>query len=117
MITNSSLTIYHKSGLDVATHYEKWTRYNYDKVWFISSIGANISQGYNSADDVEIRIPYNENNNLNINNFAVGDIIVKGTINQDIDTQKDLSNYQIFNITSIINNDFGNNKHIHLGGK
>ena len=117
MITNTSLTIYHKSGLDVATHYEIWTRYNYNKVWFSSSKGANISQGYNSTDNVEIRIPYNENDNLNVNNFAVGDIIVKGTINQDITTQKDLSNYQIFNITSIKNNDFGNNQHIHLVGE
>ena len=32
-------------------------------------------------------------------------------------TQQDLENYQIYNITSINNNNFGNNQHIHLGGK
>ena len=115
MITNSSLTIYHYDGLDVATHFEKWTRYNYDKVWYFGGKGASINKGYDNANDVEIRIPYD--NNLNIANFSIGDIVVKGTLNFDIQTQKDLSNYEIYNITSIKNNNFGNNPHIHIGGK
>lgn len=118
MIINSSLTIYHKEdGLDVATHFEKWTRYNYEKVWFFGGKGASISKGYDNANDVEIRLPYESNKNLDINNFKIGDIIVKGTLTQDIQTQNDLSNYEIYNITSINNNNFGNNQHIHLGGK
>ena len=114
MITNSSLTIYHKDGLDVSTHLEKWTRYNYDKVWFFGGKGASINKGYDNANDVEIRIPYG---NLDITKFALGDIIVKGTLDFDINTQKDLKNYDIYNITSIKNNIFGNNPHIHIGGK
>lgn len=117
MITNSSLTVYHKDGLDVATHFEKWTRYNYDKVWFFGGKGAGINKGYDNANDVQVRIPYDQNNGLNINNFAIGDIIVQGTLDIDIETQEDLSNYEIYNITSINNNNFGNNQHIHLGGK
>lgn len=117
MITNSSLTVYHKDGLDVATSFEKWTRYNYDNVWFFGGKGAGINKGYDNANDVEIRIPYNQNNNLDINNFAIGDIIVQGTLETDIGTQQDLENYLIYNITSINNNNFGNNQHIHLGGK
>lgn len=116
MITNSSLTIYHKSGLDVATHFEKWERYNYDKVWFFGGKGASINKGYDNANDVEIRIPYGENADLDINNFAIGDIIVQGTLNTDIETQDDLKDYLIYNITSIKNNTFGT-EHIHLGGK
>lgn len=116
MITNSSLTIYHKDGLDVATHLEKWTRYNYDKVWYFGGKGASINKGYDNANDVEIRIPYKQNT-LNITNFAIGDIIVKGTLDFDINKQKDLINYDIYNITSIKNNNFGNNPHIHIGGK
>ena len=101
MITNSGLTIYHYAGLDVATHFEKWVRYNYD-----------------NANDVQIRIPYEKNENLNIENFKIGDIIVKGIIDVDIERQQDLdNNYEIYNITSIRNNDFGNNKHIYIGGK
>ena len=114
MITNSSLTIYHKDGLDVSTHLEKWTRYNYDKVWYFGGKGASINKGYDNANDVEIRIPYG---NLDITKFALGDIIVKGTLDFDINTQKDLKNYDIYNITSIKNNTFGNNPHIHIGGK
>ena len=114
MITNSSLTIYHKDGLDVSTNLEKWTRYNYDKVWYFSGRGASINKGYDNANDVEIRIPYGD---LDITKFALGDIIVKGTLDFDINTQKDLKNYEIYNITSIKNNTFGNNPHIHIGGK
>ena len=117
MITNSSLTIYHKNGLDLTTHLEKWDRYNYDKVWFFGGKGAGINKGYDNANDVQIRIPYDKNSGLNINNFAIGDIIVQGTLDQDINTQQDLSNYMVYNITSINNNNFGINQHIHLGGK
>lgn len=117
MITNSCLTIYHYSGLDVSTHFEKWTRYNYDKVWFFGGKGAGINKGYEGANDVEIRIPYDQNSNLDINNFAIGDIIVQGRIETDITKQDDLKDYLIYNITSINNNDFGHNQHIHLGGK
>jgi hypothetical protein len=117
MITNSSVTIYHMSGLDTSTHLEKWTRYNYSKVWFFGGKGAGINKGYDNANDVEIRLPYDSNSNLDITNFAIGDIIVQGTLETDISTQDDLSSYQIYNITSIKNNNFGNSQHIHLGGK
>ena len=113
MITNSSVTIYHKS-LDATTHDEVWTRYNYDNAWFFGGKGANINKGYDNANDVEIRLPYNKNS-LDINNFAIGDIIVKGALTTNIETQDDLPDF--YNITSINNNNFGNNQHIHLGGK
>lgn len=117
MITNGSVTIYHKSGLDVSTRLEKWTRYNYDSVWFFGGKGAGINKGYDNANDFSCRLPYDSNSNLNIGNFAIGDIVVQGTLDIDIDTQQDLSNYQVFNITSITNNTFGNNPHIYIGGK
>ena len=115
MITNSSVTIYHK-GFDTTTKLEIWTRHNYDKVWFFGGKGAGINKGYDNANNVQVRIPYNQNI-VDINDFAIGDIIVQGTLNQDIETQEDLSNYLIYNITSINNNNFGNSQHIHLGGK
>ena len=117
MITNSSLTIYHQNGLDLTTHLEKWERHNYSNVWFFGGKGAGINKGYDNANDVQIRIPYSKNSGLNINDFAIGDIIVQGTLDLDINTQQDLSNYLIYNITSINNNNFGINQHIHLGGK
>ena len=117
MITNNSLTIYHLSGLDNETHLEVWTRYNYSKAWIFKTTSGVLNKGYDSANNIEIRLPYNENDNLNISNFAIGDIIVEGTISLNITTQKDLKEYQIFKIESINNNNFGNNQHIHLGGK
>jgi len=116
MICNSSLTTYHK-GFDENTRLEKWTRHNYSNVWFFGGKGAGINKGYDDANDVEVRIPYDQNSGLNIEDFAIGDILVQGTLETDITTQQDLSNYLIYNIRSINNNDFGNNQHIHLGGK
>jgi hypothetical protein len=113
MITNSSVTIYHKS---IRNHLERWTRYNYENVWFFGGKGAGINKGYADANDVDVRIPYSKNE-ININNFAIGDIIVQGTINFDITSQQVLKNYQVYNITSINNNNFGNNPHVHIGGK
>lgn len=117
MICNSSLTVYHQNGLDVTTHLETWTRHNYSNVWFFGGQGAGINKGYDEANDVQVRIPYNQNNGLNINDFAIGDILVRGTLDIDIQTPDDLANYLIYNVRSINNNNFGNNQHIHLGGK
>ena len=50
------------------------------------------------------------------NFFKVGDIISIGE-NADIEKQSDLNNIEYYNVTSININDFGNNPHIHLGGK
>ena len=115
MITNTSLTIYHK-GYDETTRLEKWIRFNYKNVWFFGGKGASINKGYDNANDVDIRIPYNENE-IDINNIQIGDILVKGDIATDIITQTDLKDFEIYNITSINNNNFGNNPHIHIGGK
>lgn len=115
MITNASLTHYHKT-LDKTTRLEKWIRYNYENVWWFGGKGSSINKGYENANDVNVRIPYDKND-IDINNLAIGDIIVKGTLNTDITTQQDLKNYEVYNITSINDNNFGINRHIHLGGK
>ena len=116
MITNSKLTIYHKS-LNKQTRLEKWTRFNYNEVWLFGGRGAGINKGYENANNVNIRIPYENNENLDIANFNIGDIIVNGKIDNDIQTSKDLKDYQIYYITSINDNKFGTQPHIHLGGK
>jgi len=116
MICNNSVTIYHMSGLDAITHFEVWTRYNYENAWVFGGKGASINKGYDNANDIEIRLPYSKNDNLDVSNFAIGDIIVVGTLTQSINTQDDLKDYLVYNITSIKNNNFGS-KHIHIGGK
>ena len=115
MIINASLTHYHKT-LDETTRLEKWIRYNYANVWCFGGKGSSINKGYENANDVDIRIPYDKNN-IDISNLAIGDIIIKGTLNTDITTQQELKNYEVYNITSINDNNFGINPHIHLGGQ
>ena len=117
MITNKKVTIYHKAGLDVSTHFEVWARYNYDNVWCFGGKGSGINKGYDNANDIQVRIPYEQNANLSIANFSIGDIVVTDDLNFNITTQQDLANYDTYNITSINNNDFGGTPHIHIGGK
>lgn len=116
MITNSNLTVYHK-GFDSIKRKETWTRYNYNKVWWFGGKGASTNKGYENANDVDVRIAYEYYESLNIGNFEIGDIIVEGSLDLDIDTQQDLKGYKVYNITAINNNTFGNNPHIHLSGK
>jgi len=116
MICNSKLTVYHK-GFDETRHIETWQRFNYENVWFFGGKGASINKGYDNANDVDVRIPYELNEGLDINNFALGDILVQGKLEDDIVRQTDLQDYLFYNITSINNNNFGNSQHIHLGGK
>ena len=117
MLTNSKLTVYHYDGVDEITHNNIWTRYNYDKVWFFGGKGAGLSKGYDNANDVQIRIPYDENTDLDVSKFSIGDILVQGELDEDIQTQQDLEDYLIYNITSITDNTYGRNQHINIGGK
>ena len=117
MITNSSVTVYHRNGLDIPTHNEIWIRYNYSNVWFFGGKGSHINKGYDNANDLNVRIPYGQNTGLSIANFSIGDIVVQGTLSSDITKQQDLDEYLIYNITSINDNNFGNNPHIHIGAK
>lgn len=116
MLVNSDMTLYHKVH-DAETRLEKWERYYIEKVWWYGGKGANTQTGYENANDVQIRIPYEMNENLNIANFNVGDIVCKGNIEKTITSQSDLKEDEYYNITAINNNTFGNNAHIHLGGK
>ena len=113
MLVNSSLTVYHKVS---DNHDYKWVRYNYDNIWWFGGKGASLNKGYENANDVQIRIPYDLNPKLDYNNFGIGDILVKGTIKADITSESDIES-EYYNITSLNNNTFGNNQHIHISGK
>ena len=113
MLVNSSLTVYHKVS---DNHDYKWVRYNYDNIWWFGGKGASLNKGYENANDVQIRVPYDLNPKLDYNNFGIGDIIVKGTIKTDITCENDIES-EYYNITSLNNNTFGNNQHIHISGK
>lgn len=113
MLVNSSLTIYHKVPTD---HDYKWVRHNYAEVWWFGGKGSSTNKGYENANDVQIRIPYDLNPKLDYNDFGIGDILVQGTLKTDIISEEDIQG-EYYNITSLNNNVFGNNKHIHVSGK
>lgn len=112
MLVNSSLTVYHKVEID---HDYKWIKYFYKNIWWFGGKGESTNKGYENANDVQIRIPYDLNSKLDYNNFGIGDILVQGEY-KDITSEEDIQS-EYYNITSLNNNVFGNNKHIHIGGK
>lgn len=113
MITNTDLTVFHKQ-LDPVTRLETWTRYYYSNVWWFAKKGTSLNAGYTVKNDVQIRIPYKLNQDANIFNFSIGDILYKGNLTKTVKTQSDVPN--AYNITSISDNQFGNEPHIHIGG-
>lgn len=112
MLVNSDLTVYHKVE---DNHDYKWVTHYYEKIWWFGGKGASLNKGYENANDVQIRIPYELNPKLDYNNFGIGDILVQGE-HGDITSEEDITS-EYYNITSLNNNVFGNNKHIHVGGK
>lgn len=113
MITNTDLTVFHKE-LDQETRLEKWTRFYYKNVWWFGGKGSSLNAGYQKQNDVQIRIPYQTNENIEFCNFSIGDILYKGNLEKVVETQNDVPN--AYNITSLNDNQFGNEPHIHIGG-
>ena len=113
MITNKSITYYHKR-LNETSKLEEWERFFFSNVWAFGGKGSSVNKGYENANDVDIRIPMEYVKDRSI--FKVGDIVVIGEYG-NISKQSDLSNTEFYNIKSININDFGNNPHVHLGGK
>ena len=113
MITNKTITYYHQT-LNKTTRLPEWKKTIFNKVWLFGGKGSSINKGYENANDVNVRIPMEYITDITI--FTIGDIIAVG-LQDDITKQSDLQDVEFYNVTSINVNDFGNNPHIHLGGK
>lgn len=115
--TNSSMTLYHKR-LNKQTRIDEWDIYQIQNVMWQGGKGASINKGYEKANDISIWIPYNENEKLDTIPFSIGDIIVKGIIEDKITKQSDLK-IDNYNITTLIDNNYGSYdmQHIFLGAK
>lgn len=113
MITNKSITYYHKT-LNGETKLEEWEKTYFPNVWLFGGKGSSINKGYDNANDVDVRIPLDTVQDATM--FKMGDIIAVGNCG-NISRQSDLKNTEFYNVTSININDFGYNPHIHLGGK
>jgi len=110
MITNTSITIYHK----IKGRIEHYERYNYLKVWKFGGHGGSLNKGIVDMNNLTVRIPYADNV-VDSKNIAIGDIIVIGTLDTDITSESELKDY--YTITSINDNQFGGTPHIHIGAK
>ena len=113
MITNTDLTIFHKK-LEPKTRLETWVKYYYPKVWWFDKNGSSLNAGYTNDNDVQIRIPYKSNEDVDISNFSIGDILYRGRFEKNVKNKLDVPNS--YTIISINNNKFGNEPHIHIGG-
>lgn len=113
MITNNSITYYHKI-LNTTTRLEEWSKTIFSDVWVFGGKGSSINFGYENANDINVRIPMEYVSDTSI--FQIGDIIAIGE-QGNITKQSDLNGKEYYNVTSININNFGNNPHIHLGGK
>lgn len=114
MVTNASLTIYHHDKKDARN--PKWVKQGPFKIWWYGGKGASYNKGLENSNDVKIRL-WKDINDLSNLEASVGDILVKGEIDKEISMQSDLKDYETYNIVSIIDNDFGLNKHFHIEGK
>lgn len=117
MKINSSMTLYHKD-YNKKTRLDEWIRYPIENVMWQGGKGASINKGYDKANDITVFIPYNKNKELKNVPFSIGDIIVKEIIEDNITKQSDLK-VNNYNITTIIDNNYGSSemKHIQLGAK
>lgn len=117
MTTNTGMTLYHKR-FNPNTRLDEWDRYSIERVMWQGGKGASINKGYEKANDINIFIPYNENKELSKVPFSIGDIVVKDSIKDEITKQSDLK-VENYNITTLINNDYGSldMQHIRLGAK
>jgi hypothetical protein len=113
MISNNNITYYHKI-LNNTTKLEEWSKIIFKDIWVFRGKGSSINKGYENANDINVRIPMEKVQDKSI--FKIGDIIAIGE-QEDIVKQSDLKDVEYYNVTSININDFGNNPHIHLGGK
>lgn len=113
MLVNKDITYYHKI-LNATTRLEEWRRFVFRGVWVFTGTGSNLNKGYDSANDLNVRIPMKLVKDKSI--FSIGDIVALGE-HYDIDKQSDLQGVEFYNVTKININEFGNNPHVHLGGQ
>lgn len=71
MIANQGIiTICHK-GIDPQTRLETWTKYYYNDCWWFEVDGSATHDGYQYSNRVEVRIPYQTNEDAQISNISI----------------------------------------------
>jgi len=130
--TNSSMTIYNKY-FDPITREDKWQRHVIQEVFWDATSSVNLYKGLNRADKGVIYVPFNSNymtyftdpisfqaNHTCYWTIQNGDIIVKGTVTDEITKQSELERKysNVLNVSGFAIRDFGspNMRHIEVNG-
>lgn len=115
MKTNTKVTIYHRTVVSLSPIY---TRFVIDNVMWQGGRGSSLNRGLTESNDLKCYIPY-ENDNLKNVLIEIGDYIVRGEINENITSKRDLANYDFYTITSKELRDYGSErmKHLQIGAK
>lgn len=116
MKTNTDITIYHHT-LDEETKGYIWNREYISAVMWQDSQGSTFNQGFTEANSVSVFIPIKQAAGVEL---GIGDIIVRGNLDLEIKSQKDIpDDSRSFNIKVIKNRDFGSSfmQHIEIVGE
>ncbi|MGN0357108.1 MAG: DUF6751 family protein [Blautia sp.] len=108
MTTNSDCTVYNRIRSNDG---DTWKRIYVPAVWWYEEAKSSITtEGIKSGNVLTVRIP-----DISVK-IKKDDIIIKGRINMEIDTVKDLVNAEYYKVTAVNYNRFGENQHIKVVG-
>lgn len=110
MLTNSDCTIYSRKYNPLIDCDEWKKQYIPECWWFVENKSSVTTEGIESADILNARIP-----DLAVS-IKKGDYIVKGNCQFEIETVKDLKGQEYFLVTTANYNGFGSNPHIKVVG-
>ena len=108
VLTNSDCTVYHRVRIPDG---HTWKRRYIPTVWWHEETKSSITtEGLKTADVLKVRIP-----DISVL-IKKDDIIIKGNVNVEIDTIKDLSGVHYYKVETANYNHFGSNPHIKVVG-
>jgi len=129
MMTNTKMSVFNRYKVQ-STGEIVYKRHIIDEVFWDDARGVNRNAGYENADSVNVYIPFDKNDLSKFVEakqydgtgwtFQNGDYIVKGKVDiQEVSKIKELSDYEVFEITLIDVKDFGssNMQHFEIRGK
>lgn len=129
MTTNTNMCVFNKF-LDSFTKRSVYKKHVIDNVFWDDIEAVILSSGFNSDDKVDVFIPFDKNDLSGYKEpkkyngigwtLRNGDFIIKGDVPEtEVNGIKDLSAYEVFEITEWSKKDFGsyNMQHFEVRGK
>ncbi len=130
MMTNTSMSVFNRYK-EPFTQNVSYKRHIVKEVFWDDSLGINLNAGYENADKVNVYIPFDKNKEdmetyvepkrYNGNGWTLqnGDFMIKGEVaEEEVSGIKELSAYEVFEMTVCDKKDFGsyNMQHFEIRG-